>query len=252
MSETTVPAVIGTTGPGSIWFAVGTVVMGVAALYFAVRGRRVETPRARGVHVVAALVPAVACGAYLAMALGVGVAEVAVRGGTLRLHWARYADWLFTTPLLLIGLGLFVGAERETLFGAVAADVFMIVTGVAATLSGVPAYRYVWWGISTVAFLCVLYFVVVALGREARDRDAATWSTFASLRVLIGASWTAYPVWWLVGTGVGLVSPSVEAFGFTLLDTVAKVGFGLLVLHSPALAGAETPDEEATPGTPAE
>ena len=239
---------------GAGWFAVGTAVMGLAALYVAVRGRGVEDPRARGVHVVAALVPAVACGAYLAMALGVGVAEVAVRGGTLRLHWARYADWLFTTPLLLIGLGLFVGADGETLFGAVAADVFMIVTGVAATLSGVPTYRYVWWGVSTVAFLCVLYFVVVALGREARDRDEATRSTFAALRVLIGVSWTVYPVWWLVGTGLGLVSPTAEAAGFLLLDTVAKVGFGLLVLRSPALAGADAdaPEGEAAPGTPAE
>jgi bacteriorhodopsin len=251
MFDTPVLSVVDTAYPGARWFAVGAAVMGFAALYFTIRGRGIEDPRERGIHVVTVLVPAVAFGSYLAMALGVGVAEVAVRGGTLELHWARYADWLFTTPLLLIGLGLFVGADGETLFGAVAADVFMIVTGVAATLSGVPIYRYVWWGISSIALLFVMYFVVVALDRKARERDEATRSAFAALRLLIGASWAAYPVWWLMGTGFSLVSPSVEAFGFALLDTVAKVGFGMILLHSPALVGSDTP-EGATTGAPAE
>ncbi|WP_251329552.1 bacteriorhodopsin [Haloplanus pelagicus] len=220
-------------------FAVGAALMGLGALYFAVRGLDAEGPRSRGLHVVTALVPTIAFGSYLAMALGVGVAEVPVRGGTLEVHWARYADWLFTTPLLLIALGLLVGADTETVFGAVAADAFMIVTGIAATLSGVRLYRYAWWGVSTVAFLLVLYYVFVALGRRARELGEATRETYGVLRGLVGVTWAGYPVWWLVGTaGVGLVPPPMEVLGFTFLDLVAKVGFGTVLLRSRAVADA--------------
>jgi bacteriorhodopsin len=219
--------------PETVPLAAGAALLGLGALYFAVRSVGVDSPRVTRLHLLTALVPSIAFVAYLSMAAGVGVTEVAVGSrGAVELHWARYADWLFTTPLLLLVLGLFVGADPDTLFGAVGADAFMIATGIVATLSTVPVYRYVWWGISTLAFLLVMYFVFVVLTEEARALDPETASMFATLRNLTGALWAAYPIWWLAGPmGLGLVSPWIETLGFLALDVLTKVGFGLLLLR---------------------
>jgi bacteriorhodopsin len=40
-------------------------------------------------------------------------------------------------------------------------------------------------------------------------------------------------VWWIVGTeGLQLVSLYIETAGFMVLDLVAKVGFGIILLSS--------------------
>ncbi|MFB6087835.1 MAG: bacteriorhodopsin, partial [Haloarculaceae archaeon] len=56
---------------------------------------------------------------------------------------------------------------------------------------------------------------------------------FRTLRTLIVVVWLIYPVWWVVGTeGLGLVRLYVETAGFMVLDLVAKVGFGIVLLSS--------------------
>jgi bacteriorhodopsin len=43
--------------------------------------------------------------------------------------------------------------------------------------------------------------------------------------------WSLYPVVWVIGTeGVGAVGVSTEVFLFLVLDLLAKVGFGFLLL----------------------
>jgi len=231
--------------PAALPLAAGAVLLGLGTLYFLIRGLAVEDARAKRFHLVTTLIPGIAFASYLAMLLGFGVTDVTIQGGeTVEVYWARYADWIFTTPLLLVDLGLLAGVDRETLFGAVAADAFMVVTGLVATLSRVRTYRYVWWAVGTLAFLTVVYFLLVTLTDAARRRDAARESTFRTLRNLTLVLWTVYPVWWLAGTkGAGLLSLSVEAVGFAVLDVLAKVGFGLILLRSRAVsADASAPD----------
>jgi len=50
------------------------------------------------------------------------------------IYWARYADWLGTTPLLLLDLALLAGLSGVDIVLISIADVGMIVTGVAAAL----------------------------------------------------------------------------------------------------------------------
>jgi bacteriorhodopsin len=246
MSDVPLQVGLGVAGrPGSVWLAVGAALLGLGTLYFLIRGAGVDDARARRFYAVTTLIPAIAFASYLAMLLGFGVSEVTMQGrGTVEIYWARYADWLFTTPLLLVDLGLLAGVDRETLFGAVAADAFMIVTGLVAALSRVQTYRYVWWGVSAFAFLLVAYFLLVTLTDAARERTAEIESTFRTLRSLTLGLWTIYPLWWLAGTeGAGLLPISVETLGFAVLDVLAKVGFGLLLLRSRAVRGeASAPD----------
>src|SRR5271163_1832983 len=50
-------------------------------------------------------------------------------------YWVRYVDWLLTTPLLLIDLGLLAGLNGASLFSVIVADITMILCGLFAALS---------------------------------------------------------------------------------------------------------------------
>jgi bacteriorhodopsin len=69
------------------------------------------------------------------------------------------------------------------------------------------------------------------------------------LRNLIVIAWSVYPVAWLVGTeGLGLVGLFGETLIFMILDVLAKVGFGIVLLRSRAVigeGGAPTPSATA-------
>jgi bacteriorhodopsin len=213
----------------SVWLWIGTVGMALGALAFALMGRSADEGN-REFYTITTLIPLIAAASYLAMALGQGVAEVDGR----TVYWARYVDWLFTTPLLLLDLALLARAGRNLIFGLIAADVFMIATGLVATLSPTPI-NFVWWVVSTGAFVAILFGLLGQLSANARNRPGEVGSVFSTLRNLTAVLWTAYPIVWLLGTeGFGLVGLGIEVLLFMILDLSAKVGFGFLLLSNRA------------------
>jgi bacteriorhodopsin len=214
-------------------------------LYFIARGWSVRDAEQQEFYIVTIFVPAIAFTAYLAMAMGYGLTEVTVGGESLEIYWARYADWLFTTPLLLIDLALLAGAARNTIATLVGLDVAMIATGLVGALTadqgetilglGTGAQRLIWWGVSTAFFVVLLYYLVGTLSGEAADRPGEVGSLFRTLRNLTIVLWSAYPIVWLLGTeGLGIVPLYWETAAFMVLDLSAKVGFGAILLGSRA------------------
>ncbi|WP_276273057.1 bacteriorhodopsin [Haloarcula litorea] len=243
-------------GSESIWLWLGTAGMFLGMLYFIGRGWGETDERRQKFYIATILITAIAFVNYLAMALGFGLTLVELPNDPeAPIYWARYTDWLFTTPLLLYDLGLLAGADRNTIATLVSLDVLMIGTGVVATLSAgntvlsVGATRLVWWGISTAFLLVLLYFLFSSLSGRVSDLPSDTQSTFKTLRNLVTVVWLIYPVWWLVGTeGIGLVSIGIETAGFMVIDLVAKVGFGFILLQSHSvLDGAAETTTGATP-----
>jgi bacteriorhodopsin len=210
--------------------------MFLGMLYFVARGWNVTDRRRQTFYIVTIFITAIAFVNYLAMALGFGLTTVTVGGEELPIYWARYTDWFFTTPLLLIDLGLLAGADRNQLSALVGLDMLMIGTGAVATLTGgaaAGAQRIVWWGVSTGFLLVLLYFLFGTLSQQASSLEAEAASTFSTLRNLLVVTWAIYPVWWIVGTeGLGIVGLGIETAGFMALDLVAKVGFGFILLRS--------------------
>ncbi len=226
-------------GSESIWLWLGTVGMFVGMLYFIARGWGETDERRQEFYIVTIFITAIAFVNYLAMALGFGLTTVTIAGEELPIYWARYTDWFFTTPLLLLDLGLLAGATRNELSSLVGLDMLMIATGAVATLSAgagalsVGARRLVWWGVSTGFLLVLLYMLYGTLDDRVDELGGDVRSTFETLRTLIVVVWLVYPVWWLVGTeGLGVVGINVETAGFMVLDLTAKVGFGYILLSS--------------------
>jgi len=218
--------------------------MFLGMLYFIAQGWNVKEARRQKFYIATTMIAVVAFVNYLAMAVGFGVIEITIDGETLPIYWARYSDWLITTPLLLYDLALLAGADRNTIATLVGLDVLMIGTGAIATLTTSPVLdsavtnRLIWWGISTALLLVLLYYLFAAFNKKLTELPESTQSTFSILRLMVLGLWLVYPVWWLVGTeGLGVLpGPEgglyVETAGFMVLDLTAKIGFGIILLRS--------------------
>ncbi len=223
-----------TVGPESIWLWIGTIGMTLGTLYFIGRGRGVRDQKMQEFYIITTFITTIAAAMYFAMATGFGVTEVMVGDEALTIYWARYADWLFTTPLLLLDLALLAGANRNTIATLIGLDIFMIGTGAIAAFAATPGTRIAWWGISTGALLVLLYVLVGTLSANARSQSPEVASLFGRLRNLVIVLWLLYPVVWILGTEgtFGILPLYWETAAFMVLDLSAKVGFGVVLLRS--------------------
>jgi bacteriorhodopsin len=234
--------------PEVLWLALGSALMLIGGFYFVVKGWGVEDPKAKEYYAITIMIPMIAFASYIAMFFGFGLTEVTISTGeTLDIYWARYADWLFTTPLLLADLGLLAGADPREIGGIVLVDGFMIVTGLVGALEKTFAFRFIWWFISTVSLVFILYFLYFSFTRAVQKQSEDAKDTFKVLRNLTVILWAIYPIWWLVGTeGAGAISLYIETLGFMVLDVSAKVGFGIILLRSRSvIGGSEAPEPSA-------
>ena len=190
----------------------------------------------KGVHrseyTVAILIPVWSGLAYLAMSFGLGQVEIA--GQTV--YWARYADWLVSTPLLLCALGFTAMhrlEKRDTalLWALIGADVVMILCGLVADLTTGVA--------STVFFICgtVCLFVILYLSWRpmmylAYKQGEDLGRVYKTVLVMLSVLWVAYPtIWWLGPSGTGAIASSLEQALFVFVPILSKVGFSAVDLY---------------------
>jgi bacteriorhodopsin len=234
-----------------VWLFIGVGGMTLGAIAIATLGLRLGR---QSHHAVASFfVCAIAACMYLLMAFGQGVGLltqhtllihptglVDITGARLE-YFGRYIDWVFTTPLLLIGLigvGMRSGTtgpevrNRGALMGAaIGADVLMIVTGVLAALSIGNLHKYVWFVVSCLFFLAVLAIVWGPVRTAATAHGGETAALYNRLLLVLTALWFVYPVLWILGTeGTATLSINAEVVTFAVIDLTAKVGFGLLLV----------------------
>lgn len=215
-----------------LWFTTGGMLFGtILFLYWATTGQ------AQNYHhyVTSAVITMWASMMYIVMATGSGLSTIVEPGGEERVfYWARYIDWTFTTPLLLLGLAWValgsLGRNPQVVLGLVVADVAMILTGV---LSGAwsGGFKWFWFVLSCIFFLAVLALIWGPLQTAAQSGVSPEASLFYPLAVALTVLWFAYPIVFLVGTeGIGAISIGLEVFLYAVLDISAKVGFGIVLL----------------------
>jgi len=112
-------------------------------------------------------------------------------------------------------------------------DVYMIVTGFLGVLAEPFWQTLLWWGVSTLAFLVLLYLLLSVLSKGASEQPDDLVSVYKNLRNLTVVLWSLYPIIWIAGgTGLGILPPGVEAISYVALDVLAKVAFGFILLSS--------------------
>ncbi len=216
-----------------LWFTTGGMILAtVAFLYLATTGQASNYHH----YVTSAVITLWASMMYIVMATGSGIVQITEpgAGGTRLFYYARYVDWTITTPLLLLGLAWValgsIGRNSGVVLGLVGADVAMILTGVVAGATS-GGFKWFWYVISCIFFLIVLGLIWGPLRSAAQSGVSPEASLFFPLAGMLTVLWFAYPVVFLLGTeGAGVFSAGLEVFFYAVLDILAKVGFGFVLL----------------------
>ena len=218
-------------------FWVNIALAGLSILLFVFMGRTVEDPRAQLIFVATLMVPLVSISSYVGLASGLTISFLempaghALAGEAVLTMWGRYLTWALSTPMILLALGLLAGSNPTKLFTAIAADIGMCVTGLAAALT-TSSYllRWVWYAISCAFFVVVLYVLLVEWAEDAEI--AGTAEIFDTLKILT-------VVLWIGSAGVGarggerfaVLDVAVTSWAYSGMDIVAKYLFAFLLLR---------------------
>lgn len=220
-----------------------TLIMTGGGLFILLTGKR-RTASEELSTVLHGIVPLIAACSYFAMATGQGAvilgsviqgtdAAAAGTGAGRIFYFARYIDWTFTTPLLLVTLSLtamHAGEKRMgAIAGAVLADLMMILTALFFGASEVAWIKWTWFIISCVAFLGVYYVIWVSnMQANALERDDVQ-VAYRRNAVLLSVLWLIYPIILAVAPdGLNWVSDTFSILVIAILDVFAKVVYGLM------------------------
>jgi len=217
---------IGSLGHAFLWIAfVGLL---LPALYMFKQAMAQKDGR-RYFHFVSALICFIASVAYLVMATDNGSLYIYGHDSKYRQFlFARYIDWVFTTPLQLLDLAGLAGASSETTFILITLDILMIISGfIGALVGGYHSYCWAFWAFGMLFFLPIIYILGSQLPHGSASSAASSiYNTVSKLTIV---SWSAYPVVWILAEGTGIISADVECILYTFLDIIAKSVFGLLI-----------------------
>lgn len=224
------------------WLSLGAVGMALGTLVLAY-GFRIVPQSDRRRYAIIVAVPFIAFFAYLFMALGFGEIETQTSDSVLFL---RYLDWLLTTPLHILYLGMFAGAARGVITRAVSLQALTIVFGMAAAIVGSPLKWLLYAG-GVLAFAGVVYYAYSDFATAAAEKGGSTDALYRKLRAFLIVLWLVYPLIWLAGQNAfGLMDVETTALVVAYIDVVSKVGLGLIALNG-HLAYAGVEDRTASP-----
>jgi len=185
-------------------------------------------------HYVTFKIVAIAAISYYAMMSGYGAINLlsyTTPDGPVyrKFFYARYIDWLFTTPLLLLDLLLLADMTFHNTSRILFFDVLMILTGFfGATTSGVT--KWGWWVAGCVFMFLIFYDLIVVIRAKVLARSEQIGKLFTSLAGLLLILWTFYPIVWAFGEGWSIISVDFEILLYGILDVTAKVVFGWILL----------------------
>jgi len=236
---------VGHSGTTTLWVVFALMV--IASATFAGLSLRVAVSN-RVFHVITTLITTIAALSYFTMATGQGVT---VKHITIhhahdhvpdtfehiyrQIFWARYVDWVLTTPLLLLDLGILAGLNGAHLLIAIIADVIMVLFGLFAAVGNESTPQK--WGnysIAIIAFLVVIWHLAINGRNTVRAKSGNVANFYGALAAYTLIIWAAYPIVWGLGDGARRLSVDGEIIAYAVLDVLAKGGFGawLLFMHS--------------------
>ncbi|MFB6210983.1 MAG: bacteriorhodopsin [Halobacteriales archaeon] len=207
-------------------YAVGTAFMAIATIVL-LTAMANASGRDRTLYAILAGIPGIAAVAYAVMTFGIGT--LMVNGDTIFVP--RYIDWLLTTVLLVLYVGMVANADTSVLAKLVAADVGVIGFGMVATFT-TPPVKYGAFAVATVAFGALLYLLYGPVTAASESQPYRVTALAKKLRNMIGVLWLIYPIAWMTGpAALDLMNTGTMAVVVMYLDVVSKVGFGLIALN---------------------
>ena len=215
-------------------------IMIIGGLYFYIQSRNPKgVPKYE--YVIAILIAVWSGIAYFSIAIGQGFLEKPDQ----TVYFARYLDWVVTTPLLLLSLALtamfYTTKNIAIILSLVFSDVIMILSGLIADFSN-NNIKYVWYSIGLVAFFIILYIIWVPLRNIADKSDIKLSQHYKIAAAYLTILWICYPTVWIIGpSGFGLTSELTDVLFFIVLPIFSKIGFSILDLYGLRKLGISNP-----------
>ncbi|KAI9376456.1 hypothetical protein BJX61DRAFT_552043 [Aspergillus egyptiacus] len=238
--------VITTAGKRTLW--VVAVLMALSSLVFYILSNRVQLPK-RVVHYLVSVSTTVSFLVYLALATGQGMDwkhdllkhahkhvpdthHEVIR----QVLWLRYVNWFLTDPLILTSLTLLSGLPGASLFAAISADWIMLFSGILGTYAGHTSRRWVWFTISAIAFLTVVYHIGVKGTRAANNRESNTRRLFSGIATVALIAKALYPITLAAGALSLKVGLTGETVMYAIHDIVIQgiLGYWLVIANDAA------------------
>lgn len=243
-------------------FSMTVATMGAAALFFFMARSTVGISY-RPALLVSGIVVAIACYHYFMIrhswndAFGLKDGSYVATGAAFN-DFYRYADWILTVPLLLVELIVVMrlprGRGSSLLSRLVVAAALMIALGYPGEVIKDPSgatMRWVWFALSCIPFVYILYVLWVELTNSLESQPPAVQGLIKLARLVILITWMVYPIAYALGSTpqalaaasgaggdpTGLVGLQV---GYAIADMTAKAGFGVLIYF---IARAKTQDD---------
>lgn len=159
----------------------------------------------------------------------------------------RYADWILTVPLLMVELVAVMRLPRDRasslLTRLVIAAALMIGLGYPGEVITDPdniTMRWVWFALSCIPFVYILYVLWVELTASLDTQSEQARGLFKLARLVILITWLVYPIAYALGStpaaleaasGAGGNPSGIVALqiGYAIADMTAKAGFGVLI-----------------------
>merc|ERR1712225_131999 len=151
-----------------------------------------------------------------------------------QVFWARYVDWALTTPLLLLDLAFLAGMNGANITVTIVADLIMVLLGLFAAFGRTDGQKWGYYTIACIAYLVIVYQLVVPGRRAVAAKSNSTAKLFASIGGFTLILWTLYPVVWGIGDGARKRSVDAEIIAYAVLDVLAKPVFGFWLLFAHA------------------
>lgn len=150
----------------------------------------------------------------------------------------RYIDWIVTTPLILVTIGLLLQLQERRLgllAIVVAVDIAMIIFGYFGELFAAQEFKdfeaWTMFGLAFMAYLMLLYLLVQFFGEAAQDKAAPVKRAFKFTTLFIVVGWMIYPLGFILGLVWDAEAAKVaRELVYNIADIVNKVGLGMVVL----------------------
>lgn len=220
-------------------FSFTIAVMGATTIFLFL-GRSQVAPQYKTAVTISGIVTAIALYHYFRIyqsweAAYVVQSGVVTASGAIFNDAYRYVDWLLTVPLLLLELILVMRLSQEetvqkgSMLAGLAA--LMVVLGYPGEIATDSGTRWLWWSLSMIPFLVIMYQLFVGLSKSIEAQPASVRGLVSSARWITILTWSFYPVVFvlpMLGIGGGDSTTAVQV-GYTIADILAKAGFGLYI-----------------------
>lgn len=207
---------------------IGFFCMALSTLYF--YGAAVNTRGNKFFEVLTMAITGIASLAYLTMFSGAGRVWVEEVPGTISpVYWARYVDWLLTTPLMIWDILALAGAPIDEIMFCCVLDCLMVGFG----LVGAQTPDKTKWLFFTIGCACFIHIVMTLVKYSSvKKYGAEAQALYQRVSLMTICLWTLYPIVWIFCEGLRISSVNFEALFYMVMDVTAKCLFGFFIVQA--------------------